>query len=114
MRANLNLLAATALACVLSTPATAQWINYPTPGLPRLPDGTPSLAAPTPRTPEGKPDLSGIWRAGRTGEYGYDYDVTQTMKPEEVQPWAEALRLQRVQNFRKDSPLARCLPVSIP
>ena len=114
MRANLNLLAATSLACVLSTSAAAQWINYPTPGLPRLPDGTPNLAAPTPRTVEGKPDLSGIWRAGRTGEYGYDYDVTQTMRPDEVQPWAEALRLQRVQNFRKDSPLARCLPVSIP
>ena len=31
-----------------------------------------------------------------------------------MQPWAEALRLQRVQDFRKDSPLARCLPVSVP
>jgi len=31
-----------------------------------------------------------------------------------VQPWAEAVRLQRIQDFRKDSPLARCLPVSVP
>jgi hypothetical protein len=109
-----SLLAAASLVCLLSATTTAQWINYPTPGIPRLPDGKPNLSAPTPRTPDGKPDLTGIWRAGRTGEYGYDYNVAQTLKPEGVQPWAEALRLQRVQDFRKDSPLARCLPVSIP
>ena len=114
MRANLLPVAAASLVCLLSAPATAQWINYPTPGIPRLPDGKPNLAASAPRTPDGKPDLSGIWRAGRTGEYGYDYNVAQTLKPGEVQPWAEALRLQRVQDFRKDSPLARCLPVSVP
>ena len=114
MRASLMPIAAAALVCVLSAPATAQWINYPTPGIPRLPDGKPNLSAPTPRTPEGKPDLSGIWRAGRAGEYGYDYNVAQNLKPEDVQPWAKALRLQRVQDFRKDSPLARCLPVSVP
>ena len=114
MRASLRPIAAASLVCVLSAPATAQWINYPTPGIPRLPDGKPNLSAPAPRTPDGKPDLSGIWRAGRAGEYGYDYNVAQTLKPEDVQPWAEAVRLQRVQDFRKDSPLARCLPVSVP
>jgi hypothetical protein len=36
------------------------------------------------------------------------------LKPEDIRPWAETLRLQRVQDFRKDSPLARCLPVSVP
>jgi len=114
MRTNLRPIAATALVCVLSAPAAAQWINYPTPGIPRLPDGKPNLSAPTPRTREGKPDLSGIWRAGRAGEYGYDYNVAQNLKPEDVSPWAKAIRLQRVQDFRKDSPLARCLPVSVP
>jgi hypothetical protein len=109
-----SLLPVAALVCVLSASVGAQWINYRTPGIPRLPDGKPNLSAPTPRTPEGKPDLSGIWRGGRAGEYGYDYDVTQNLKPEDTQPWARALRLQRVQDFRKDSPLARCLPVSIP
>jgi hypothetical protein len=108
-----GLLLAASLVC-LSAPVTAQWTTYPTPGIPRLPDGKPNLSAPAPRTPDGKPDLSGIWRAGRTGEYGYDYNVAQTLKPDAVQPWAEALRLQRVQDFRKDSPLARCLPVSVP
>src|SRR5215467_10444161 len=47
--------------CVISSPLGAQWLNYPTPGIPRLPDGKPNLAAPAPRTPDGKPDLSGIW-----------------------------------------------------
>ena len=107
-------IAAAALVCALSAPVAAQWIKYADKGVPRLADGTPNLSAPTPRTAEGRPDLSGIWRAGRTGDYGYDYNVAQELKPQDVQPWAEALRLQRVQDFRKDSPLARCLPVSVP
>jgi Domain of unknown function (DUF3471) len=119
MNVSLVRLAATLLASVLfastmSTPVIAQWINFPTPGIPRLPDGKPNLAAPTPQTADGKPDLSGVWRAARTGEYGYDFNVARQLKPEDVQPWAEALRRQRVQDFRKDSPLARCLPVSVP
>ena len=114
MKARLMPIAAAALASVLSAPVAAQWINYKTPGIPRLPDGKPNLSAPAPRTADGKPDLSGIWRAGRTGDYGYDYNVAVNLKPEDTQPWAEALRQERVQNFRKDSPLARCLPVSVP
>jgi len=45
---------------LLATPAGAQWINYPTPGTPRTKDGKPNLSAPTPKTPDGKPDFSGI------------------------------------------------------
>jgi hypothetical protein len=103
-----------AFAAALSVPVAAQWINYKTPGVPRLPDGRPNLSAPAPKTSDGKPDLSGIWQAGRAGQYGYDYDVTQTLKPEDVQPWARALRFKRAQDFRKDSPLAHCMPVSVP
>ena len=44
----------------------------------------------------------------------YRYNITQDLKTEDIQPWAEALFLERVRNSRKDSPLARCLPVSIP
>jgi hypothetical protein len=99
----------------LTTPASAQWIDFPTPGIPRLADGKPNLAAPAPKMQDGKPDLSGIWRAaGRGGEYGYDFDITRDLKPGAVLPWAESVRLKQVQNFRKDSPLAACRPVSVP
>jgi len=98
-------------AFLVSTPAAAQWFKYPTPGTPRLPDGTPNLTAPTPRTADGKPDLSGVWRgAGPL----YRFNIAQDLKPEDIQPWAEALFVQRVRDSRKDSPLSRCLPVSVP
>ena len=41
--------------------AGAQWLNYPTPNVPRTADGKPDLTAPAPRTADGKPDLSGMW-----------------------------------------------------
>jgi hypothetical protein len=107
-------LAAAALAVALSTLATAQWIDFRTPGIPRLPNGKPNLSAPAPRAADGKPDLSGIWQAGRAGQYGYDYNVAQKLPAGSVTPWAESVRQQRVQDFRKDSPLAQCRPVSIP
>jgi hypothetical protein len=40
---------------------SAQWANYPTPGLPRTKDGKPDLFAKAPRSRDGKPDLSGVW-----------------------------------------------------
>src|SRR5712664_2619012 len=99
------------LASLVSTTASAQWFKYPTPGTPRLANGKPDLSAPAPRTADGKPDLTGIWRgAGPL----YRFNIAQDLKPEDIQPWAEALFLQRVRDSRKDSPLARCLPVSVP
>ena len=59
------------LSFALSSPVAAQWIEHPTPGIPRTPDGKPNLAAPAPRTADGKPDLSGVWtRRSRTNS-GY-------------------------------------------
>lgn len=49
-----------------SVSAHAQWLNFPTPGVPRTPDGKPNLSAPTPRTAEGRPDLSGVWMHEKT------------------------------------------------
>jgi hypothetical protein len=50
----------------LSTGMYAQWLDFPTPGIPRTPDGKPNLSAPAPRTADGKPDLSGVWMHERT------------------------------------------------
>src|SRR5262249_45200300 len=41
--------------------ASAQWLNYPTAGVPRTAAGQPDMSAPAPRTADGKPDVSGMW-----------------------------------------------------
>jgi hypothetical protein len=114
MRAGLTGIVVAALSCF---PAFAQWTNVKTPGIPRTANGEPDLSAPAPRTADGKPDLTGIWQAGMAGpagQYGYDYDVAQNLPPGSLTAWAQDQRFARVQNFRKDSPLAHCLPVSVP
>lgn len=103
----LNGIAALVFAGLFACAAEAQWLKYPTPGTPRTSDGKPNLTAPTPKTPEGKPDLSGIWRANSGG---YVYNIASDLKPEEIQPWAEALYKQRTEDFSKDYPGYHCLP----
>jgi hypothetical protein len=108
-----------------STGADAQWLNYPTPGVPRTKEGKPNLSAPTPRTPEGKPDLSGIWEPehNRPCPPGGcpDAPVQQEFVnigwslPEGLpyQPWAADLVKSRKAEYGKDDPLTHCLPASI-
>jgi hypothetical protein len=88
--------------------APAQWLNYRTPGTPRLPDGKPNLSAPTPRASDGKSDLSGIWNGPGPGSY--DRNIARDLKPGDIQPWAEAVYQQRVRDVGKDAPRANCLP----
>lgn len=102
-------------------PLSAQWLKYPTPGLPRTPDGKPNLSAPTLKTPDGKPDLSGVWEAHeQQGTYApyrsHFMDLALDLKPQEapMQPWAKALTEQRQAVEHKDDPLARCLPPGVP
>src|SRR5207249_5841124 len=85
----------------LTTTLAAQWLKYPTPGIPRTANGKPNLAAPPPRTADGKPDLSGIWQRISAK---YSGNVAADLKPGEMQSWAEALVRQRAEDFRKDSP----------
>jgi hypothetical protein len=101
-----------ALALLLSIESSAQWLDYPTPGIPRTPDGKPNLTAPAPRTSDGKPDLSGIWRGPGAGSY--DRNVARDLKPGDIQPWAEALYQKRVRDMGKDAPRANCLPDPFP
>ena len=48
---------------LLAVRAAAQWVVYPTPGVPRTADGKANMNAPAPRTADGKVDLSGMWTA---------------------------------------------------
>ena len=93
---------------LLPVPLCAQWLNLPTPGIPRTAEGKPNLTAPAPRTPDGKPDLSGMWRPEVNP---YRFDVIQDLKDEGIfRPEAEAVFLKRVADFRRDDPVTNCLP----
>src|ERR1044071_8191035 len=122
------------LAIAFATPAigVAQWLKYPTDGVPRNRDGTPNLKAPPPRLPDGKPDFSGIWQPGRkvacTPEMSKFIECGSEIGGSPLamnigsdapgglpfQPWAAALVKQRTADNSKDDPHARCLPDNPP
>ncbi|MGA2714784.1 MAG: hypothetical protein ABSG41_16915 [Bryobacteraceae bacterium] len=102
---------------------SAQWLNYPTPGIPRLSGGKPNLRAPAPRMPDGKPDLSGIWDDDGCHSAGVDcggknlfFDLARDLKASDVEmtPWATGIQAQRVSRNHVDDPIADCLPAGMP
>jgi hypothetical protein len=125
----------------ISISAPAQWLNYPTPGTPRTPDGKPNLSAPTPRAVDGKPDLSGAWHAQPTSIaemkrlFGgaaidnavnlsvpgmevdsvskYAVNILLDFKPEEAPMRPEALATFR-RRLASPSPGGSCLPLGVP
>jgi hypothetical protein len=114
---------------LLAAPVAAQWIRYPTPGIPRTKDGKANLTASAPKAADGKPDLAGIWKLN-FDRILYDKNLLANLFKEQVgpslalfmpagaeipmQPSAEALYKQRSQNFGAGRPSERCLPHGIP
>ena len=113
------------LALGVSLPAGAQWLNYPTAGVPRLPNGQPNLAAPAPRAADGHSDLSGLWETDITNASSSPVAGAAQLPPEftnigarlkdglPYRSWARDLKNARQANLGKDNPDGRCLPINI-
>jgi hypothetical protein len=86
---------------IVGLPADAQWLNHPTPGIPRTPDGKPNLSAPAPRGKDGHPDLSGPW----TGR-----GIAFRVPAEALTAESKALIQEREENYLKDRPSFQCQP----
>ena len=110
----------------MSVMLAAQWPSYPAAGLPRGADGRVTLTAPAPRTPDGKPDLSGVWNyAGVLGFRGGPPPPPPGTPPQATfwnieagikeglpfTPYGAELRKQRMAGNSKDNPDAACLPM---
>jgi hypothetical protein len=108
---------------ILCLTASAQWLHYPTPGLPRTPGGAPKLDGPVPRAIDGHPDLSGLWASEKRPcppEGCADQMINEQFLDIgfgikgglPLQPWAAAVLKQRTTEHGKDDPTSRCLPGS--
>ncbi len=114
------------VAFLTGTPAAAQWLQYPTARVPRDSHAKPNLAAPVPRTFDGKPDLSGLWQldtscppqgcegANQVGDYPVAPEFrnfgARLRNGLPYQPWAADLVKQRSEQNGKDDPVTLCKP----
>jgi len=108
----------------LPVAASAQWLEYPTPGVPNTPEGKPDVMAPAPRTADGKPDLSGMWGWETRANCGARCDdlqisrefinIAATLKaPLPYRPGVAELVKERTAAQDED-PNAHCMPRGAP
>lgn len=110
---------------LLCATASAQWLHYPTPGVPRTPEGKPNLSAPAPRTADGHPDLSGIWDIEHNRkcppegcndmEIGQEFmNIGWSLKGGlPYQPWAAQVVKERTATNGAGDPSSHCVPVGL-
>jgi len=67
--------------------------------------GSAAPSGPTPRMPDGKVDLQGVWTPGLS---------FAGMGQPSLTPWADALYKERRGNLSKDDPEGHCLPAGVP
>ncbi len=111
---------------VVPAALSAQWLGYPTRGVPHTADGKPDLSAPTPHTVDGKPDLTGMWGWYPMGkpcgarctdlEISWEFlNIAHNLKGGvPYQPWAADLVKKRKADLAKDDPNVRCMPRGAP
>jgi len=109
-----TIIAAAAVVVSFAPVVHAQWPSYPWKNVPRTADGKIDMKAPPRRTADGHVDLSGFWMP--LNRVKHLLNLAADLKPGEVplQPWAEALYKERIDNNGKDHPGVRCLPSGIP
>lgn len=116
--------------CSASSVTFAQWLDYKTPGIPRLADGKPDLKAPAPRTADGHPDFSGMWFANvPSKDYCNNPEVCiqeERMAREQINlgikmkdglpytEWSKEQMKERHKNGGREDPHTYCKPPNFP